>query len=178
MKSALLILDLDETLIYATGKGLEREPDFYCSQYAVYRRPYLNHFLKAVRETYQLAVWTSSSKEYMECVLASIFPKDFQFEFTWSRERCTRVFDLEHQTEAWVKDLKKVKRKGYSLDRILIIDDTQAKLRRNYGNLLRVREWLGSEDDDELRLLVTYLETIRSAESFRRIEKRGWRLEI
>jgi NLI interacting factor-like phosphatase len=41
----LLILDLDETLIYATEEPLQRVPDFIIGPYAVYRRPYLTEFL-------------------------------------------------------------------------------------------------------------------------------------
>ena len=176
MIPALLILDLDETLVHAAEQGLDREPDFYCVPYALYRRPYLEHFLEAVRRTYRLAVWTSSTRSYMECVLANILREELDLEFAWARERCTRVFDAEHQSVTWVKNLKKVKRTGYSLDRVLMIDDTPAKLRRSYGNLVRVRAWTGAADDDELRRLALYLDRICHAESFRRMEKRGWRL--
>lgn len=178
MTPALLILDLDETLVYATQRVLDREPDFYCDPYALYRRPYLTHFLEAVRHTYRLAVWTSSTRSYMECVLANILPEELALEFAWARERCTRVFDAEYQSVTWEKNLKKVKRRGDALDRILMIDDTPAKLRKSYGNLVRVQPWYGAADDDELRRLARYLNKICHAESFRQIEKRGWRLSL
>ncbi|MDQ4120460.1 MAG: hypothetical protein M3209_03335 [Acidobacteriota bacterium] len=37
----LLVLDLDETLIYATEEELERKADFRAGQYLVYKRPFL-----------------------------------------------------------------------------------------------------------------------------------------
>jgi RNA polymerase II subunit A small phosphatase-like protein len=111
----------------------------------------------------------------MECVVTNVFPSDLEFEFTWGRERCTRVFDAFSYSESWVKDLKKLKRRGYSLGRVLMVDDTPAKLRRNYGNLVRVTEWLGSPEDEELRNLGRYFVKIHSTPSFRAVEKRGWR---
>ena len=59
-----------------------------------------------------------------------------------------------------------------------MIDDSPEKLRRNYGNLVRVRAWFGDADDDELQRLALYLNKVCHAESFRRMEKRGWRLRI
>jgi len=41
----LLILDLDETLIYATETALDRPADFSVYGYHVYRRPHLDAFL-------------------------------------------------------------------------------------------------------------------------------------
>jgi RNA polymerase II subunit A small phosphatase-like protein len=171
----LLVLDLDETLIYGTDVVLSRKPDFQCSQYHVYRRPYLNEFLVRVKKLYRLAVWTSSTAAYTDCILSHAFPADVSLEFTWARERCTSAYDPETHGRTWVKDLKKLKAKGYSLDRVLVIDDTPTKLQRNYGNLVRVSEWIGDSGDEELLQLGEYLESIHQAPSFRGIEKRGWR---
>lgn len=41
----LAILDVDETLIYATKEKLIREPDFEVFDYRVYKRPNLNEFI-------------------------------------------------------------------------------------------------------------------------------------
>ena len=56
-----------------------------------------------------------------------------------------------------------------------MVDDTQKKLRRNYGNLVRVSPFEGDQRDEELLDLMTYLERIKGAENIRSIEKRGWR---
>ena len=42
----LLILDVDETLVFATEKELSRKADFIVFDYHVYKRPYLNQFLE------------------------------------------------------------------------------------------------------------------------------------
>lgn len=58
----LLILDLDETLIHGTEHPLERSPDFVVGPYAVYKRPGLSDFLCRMSESFDLAVWTSSTR--------------------------------------------------------------------------------------------------------------------
>ncbi len=54
----LIILDLDETLVYATEEPLEYAPNFVVGPYGVYIRPYLDEFLATVDELASVAVWT------------------------------------------------------------------------------------------------------------------------
>ncbi len=171
----LLILDLDETLIYATDETVSgAKEDFCVGSYAVYRRPGLEEFLDLCFRYFKVAVWTSSSKSYAEEVVGEVF-KGRTLEFVFSRGRCVRSFDHELLEPIWIKDLKKVKRKGYSLQDIIVVDDTPAKLRRNYGNLVRIRPFEGDYEDQELKYLSRYLLDLREAKNIRRIEKRGWR---
>lgn len=174
----LLILDLDETLIYATESSLHRDPDFRVGQYYVYRRPGLQAFLSHCAERFLLAVWTSSSPPYAARVVANIKPIGLDFQFVWARDRCTRRMDMETLEHEWLKDLKKVKRRGFALERVLVVDDTAEKLVRSYGNLIRVEPYLGSLDDQELPALSVYLDRIRDEPDYRRIEKRGWRVGL
>ncbi|WP_404786831.1 HAD family hydrolase [Altericista sp. CCNU0014] len=62
----LLVLDLDETLIYGTQDSLDRNPDFEVGPYSVYKRPELENFLSKVKTRFHLAVWTSSTRLYAE----------------------------------------------------------------------------------------------------------------
>jgi len=57
---------------------------------------------------------------------------------------------------------------------MIVVDDTPRKLERNYGNLVRITEWLGDLDDRELLLLIKYLTKLKDVENIRKIEKRGW----
>mmetsp|Transcript_25400 Transcript_25400/g.61179 ORF Transcript_25400/g.61179 Transcript_25400/m.61179 type:complete len:241 (+) Transcript_25400:103-825(+) len=200
-KPSLLILDLDETLIYACDdaakrRALEREgcePDFWAEGYAVFKRPHCSFFLKRARRLFgRVAVWTSAGSGYarlcacaVAClcvqslntdaipplpsqVIPHVFPTDEGFEvgeaggvgamlydarsrmwtpasqhavlcvgqqldFVWTAERVTRRYDPFLYTHYDVKDLRKVKRRGYALERVLIVDDTKRKAERNYG---------------------------------------------
>lgn len=124
---ALLVLDVDETLLHAA----EAEPmtpfDFRCGRYYVTLRPHLNKFLLACGKAFQLAVWSSSSADYLHAVLERAIPPDTALKFVWSRQRCVQCFDPEWHRQYFVKDLKKVKRRGYDLSRVLIVDDTPQK---------------------------------------------------
>jgi len=171
----LLILDLDETLIYGTEEPLDRPHDFRVAHYFVYRRPYLGEFLSAVSGWFDLAVWSSASHLYVAGVVSALFPDPTGLRFVWASNRCTRRFDPEWQDYYWVKDLRKAKRAGYPLERVLMIDDSPEKLERHYGNLLWVRPFTGQQEDTELRMVLPYLDSLRGAENLRTIEKRYWR---
>jgi len=171
----LLIVDLDETLIFASEQRMERDPDFICGLYSIYCRPYLNEFFQEIVTAFRFGVWTSATEDYMECVVNNIIPKEIKPEFIFGRQRCTQVFDPDTGEMKWIKNLKKIKNKGYSLDRVIVVDDTVSKLERNYGNLIEVSPWFGSEEDGELKKLSIYLNKISNVSSFRKIEKRFWR---
>jgi RNA polymerase II subunit A small phosphatase-like protein len=175
---ALLILDIDETLIHATEKKLDGEPDFMCYDYHVYRRPHLVEFLLECQENFDMAVWSSATEGYVERIVDNIFPAAIKLEFVWSRSRCTRKHEPETQDWRFVKNLRKVKRLGFDLNRMLIIDDDIQSACRNYGNVIYVQEFLGDPHDRELFLLKDYLKTLSDVENVRAIEKRSWKSEF
>lgn len=55
-----------------------------------------------------------------------------------------------------------------------MVDDTPEKLSKHYGNLVRVKEFNGQEDDSELMILMQFLSYLKSVDNVRKIEKRGW----
>lgn len=171
----LLVLDLDETLIHATERRLDRAPDFHVGPYAVYKRPGLEQFVSVVRQHFDIAVWTSSTRLYALPVVENIFPQDLDLKFVWARERCTMRFHPELHEYEWAKNLSKLKRKGFDLAQVLMVDDTPAKLARHYGNLVRVRPYFGDLADGDLDRLGVYLPSLADAPNVRRIEKRFWR---
>ncbi len=173
--SILLILDIDETLVYASEKRLAQEPDCRVGPYFVYVRPYLQEFLQSCNEHFRLAVWSSSSADYLKAIVTAILPNELKLEFVWGRERCIQRFDGELQEIYYVKDLKKVRRLGFHLDRMLILDDTPKKVERNFGNAISAKRYFGDPDDSELLHLSRYLKALASVPNVRCVEKRGWR---
>jgi RNA polymerase II subunit A small phosphatase-like protein len=183
--TTLLILDLDETLIHARETPLDRAEDFRVFNYFVYVRPHLERFLTECAARFRLAVWSSASDDYAAEVARRIFPPTLGPEFVWGRSRCTYSADTRRVQEEgyldpgshynYVKKLHKLKRKGYRLERILIVDDTPAKCIHNYGNAIYVKEYEGREPDEELLHLGRYLATLADAVNVRTLEKRHWR---
>ena len=170
----LLILDLDETLIHAAEDPLEREADFIFEQYHVYKRPFVDEFLAFVRQYFLVGVWTTAGSDYAKAIVKATFSSNYPLQFLWSRERCTRACNPHLMEHYFIKNLAKLKRKGYQLENILMIDDTPKKLERNYGNLIQITAWVGNQDDIELLLLQKYLLELEGEPNVRSIEKRGW----
>ena len=53
--------------------------------------------------------------------------------------------------------------------------DTLRKWEKSYGNVVIVREYLGGEGDDELRLLLQYFQELRQVQNVRAVDKSRWR---
>lgn len=174
---ALLILDIDETLLHATVQPLAHNPDCHIGPYEVYLRPYLAEFLEDTSRLFKLAIWSSSSPDYVQAIVSQIIPASVSLEFAWSRDRCITRIDPEWHSYYYVKDLRKVKRCGYDLNRTLIVDDTPRKVERNFGNAIYVTPWFGdNRHDNELQRLAAYLPKLCREQNLRRIEKRNWKI--
>ena len=95
MLKKLLILDLDESLVFATKVKMPQAEDFRVGQYFVYKRPGLDAFIAFCFDYFKVAVWTSSHSTYAKEVIERIFERPEQLEFVWARERCTWRSDHE-----------------------------------------------------------------------------------
>lgn len=175
MDRHLLVLDLDETLLHATEAPLRRAPDLVVPPFFIYRRPGLAHFIAAAHRHFDLAVWTSSSPRYAAAVCQALFDDPSVLSFVWAGDRCTPTRDFDEGTVTQSKRLAKLRKKGYDLDRVLVVDDSPEKHTRNYGNLVQIAPYLGDEHDAELAYLGEYLEELARAPNVRVIEKRLWR---
>jgi RNA polymerase II subunit A small phosphatase-like protein len=185
----LLILDLDETLIHATATKQGDDFAFQIYHYYVYKRPGLDAFIANCAEKFQLAVWSSASDDYVAEVVKRIFPADVELAFVWGRSRCTPLvlpqideygyYNLDGSSHyEYAKLFKKVRRLGFDINRVLIVDDTPDKVRNCYGNAIYPTPFLGNPDDEELAMLTHYLDSLKATENIRSIEKRHWQLKF
>ncbi len=174
----LLIFDLDETLIHASEAELTRQADYTFDLYFIYERPYLREMLIDLSRHFILSVWSSAGDDYVAFLADKIKPSEVDFAFAWGNSRCTLRFDPESASYFNLKNLKKVKRKGFSLRRTLIVDNTPAKVSANYGNAIYIPDFTGDPEDQELLRLRDYLLLIKDKEDFTRIEKRSWKNKV
>ena len=175
-KRPLLILDLDETLIFGSERELDRPCDFRVGPFFVYERPYLGSFLDSTNEHFDLAIWSSATDGYVAGIASHLTKQQgVEWIFVWSRHKCVQRMDMEWLDTIYIKDLKKLKRLGYPKERILIVDDTRRKVSRNYGNAIYPSPFEGDINDDELKRLEKYLIRINGEPNYRKLEKRGWR---
>jgi carboxy-terminal domain RNA polymerase II polypeptide A small phosphatase len=188
-KTILLILDLDETLIHASREELRADFDFKIWHYFVYKRPFLDDFIRICSKNFTLAVWSSASDDYVEEIVKQIFPADIPLVFVWGRSKCTPIIspnvdlygyhnmDISTGYE-YAKLLKKTKKFGFGLEKTLIVDDTPLKVANAFGNAIYPKMYEGEKDDDELVHLAQYLLTLKDVENVRKIEKRGWQKSV
>jgi len=171
----LIILDLDETLLHADGtnRATPNPCDFTFETYRVWLRPGLEPFLKSLSNWADLAIWSSSTDDYLAAMLTH-FPWQPDWRFLMYRDHCTLRRNPELDSWTFTKNLDKLPRLGYSLDRILIVDDSPEKIPRHYGNLVPMPPFFGDPADPYLPLLASYLPSLAHLPTIRRIEKRQW----
>ena len=174
MDPLLVVLDIDETLVHACRRRVGRRPDFWVSSYAVHKRPFVDEFLAHVMDNYQVALWTSSSPGYAHPLVKKLVSEPERLEFVWCSDRCTVRRDPATREYYWSKKLAKLKRLGFALERIVVVDDSPEKHRQNYGNLIRIEPYEGDPTDRELLRLIPYLQELAEEPNVRRLEKRGW----
>lgn len=174
----LLLLDLDETLYFASETRLDRAEDFILDRYFVYLRPHLQPFLSFCLSAFDVAIWTAATEDYAQAMVAKLFGSAATVAFVWSRARCGYRLSYESQQEYWLKDLKKLSRQGYDLRQVIAVDDTPLNFKRSYGNLVTVKRYKGQADDNELELLTKFLERLRLEPNVRAVEKRNWRAMV
>lgn len=180
----LVILDIDETLVYATKNHLDIPYDFKLDDFFVYKRPYLDRFIRYIDNNFPFAIWSSASDNYVDEMTKKLGLHE-KVKFCWARSKATykkpSIFDAEGNLNInfvdhhfFVKRLKKVKKLGFDLNQVLIIDDTPYKSQENYGNAIIVNEFKGNKGDNVLLKLMEYLKTLKNADNVRVIDKRFW----
>lgn len=179
MKKILLILDIDETLIYATKNCIEnKEEDFRVADYYIHKRPFLDDFLNNSAKYFNIAIWSSASDDYVTEIANNICPDSIDLKFVWGSSKCTHNFNSALGEVSYIKNLKKIKKLGFDISKIIIIDDTPEKSSKNYGNAIYPKPFTGDSMDDELQLLSQYLHKLKDVDNVRNIEKRGWKSKI
>ena len=181
----LVILDIDETLVYATKNQLDIDHDCELDDYFVYKRPHLGKFIDYIDKNFRFAIWSSATDDYVNEMTKKL-EVDEKAIFCWARSKATfkkaspidsegnlNLDSMDHHF--FVKRLKKVKKLGYNLERILIIDDTPYKSKENYGNAIYISEFKGDKKDNDLLKLTEYLTTLKHVHNVRQIEKRNWK---
>ncbi|ORX40069.1 HAD-like domain-containing protein [Kockovaella imperatae] len=186
-----LILDLDETLIHSTarplsyaasagggllglsfgglfGKGRRREGHTVevvlrgrSTTYHVYKRPYVDHFLKKVASWYTLVIFTASMPEYADPVIDWLDGGRGLFAKRLYREDCCLT-----QPGSYVKDLSLVEP---DLSRVCFMDNSPISYMWNKANALPVEGWTSDPNDEALLHCIPVLDSLRFVNDVRRV---------
>jgi TFIIF-interacting CTD phosphatase-like protein len=144
----LLILDIDETLVFVDNKYFFKpykklEPDFEIFTYFGIKRPFLDQFLRDISKKYDLALWTSGSKEYAEKINELIFkPLKIKVKFIFSNED---LFKGQKDLDIVIDNFPE-----YSKKDILVIDDNKEYFTNDLTNLITIKKFHGNQNDQEL----------------------------
>jgi TFIIF-interacting CTD phosphatase-like protein len=173
-KKPLLVLDLDNTLIYCHEKPY-REAQLTTPHGHVSFRDGLIEFIKEVSIDYDLLVWSNSGPEYVKDMLSLFWPNEVPLvDVFFSTD--SRIKASEGMGFPFFKDMKAICKRHpeYNLSKIVGVDDKPETYSANYGNVIAVHPFTG-EPDNELQQLSGFLKSLCKKENFRKIEKRYWR---
>ncbi|KAF8299042.1 putative TFIIF-stimulated CTD phosphatase [Trypanosoma cruzi] len=117
-KKYTLVLDLDETVVYARNGPL-------------YARAYLRDLLRSIKDEFEVIVWTAGEREYAKNILEEI-----------NQDHIIQHLIYRHKTwfssEDYTKDLKKL---GRNIDYVIIVENTPDCVRANPQNGIIVEDF-------------------------------------
>ncbi|KAG2754710.1 NIF-domain-containing protein [Suillus brevipes Sb2] len=180
-----LVLDLDETLIHSTSKpighlssssgllGFGRRNKGHTVEvvlggrstlYHVYKRPFVDYFLRKVSAWYTLVVFTASMQEYADPVIDWLDAGRGILARRLFREAglsCTQL-----PNGSYIKDLSVVEQ---DLARVCLIDNSPVSYRGNEANGIPIEGWTHDPLDEALLDLLPILDSLRFTGDVRRV---------
>lgn len=151
-----LVLDLDETLVHSSFKPVP-DADFIVpveiegTVYNVYvlKRPFVDEFLTAVAEDYEVVIFTASLSKYANPLL-DMLDKNRVVSHRLFRESCVM------HGQAYVKDMSKLGRK---MKDIIIVDNSPLSYAFQPTSAIPITSWFEDRTDRELKELIPVLRT-------------------
>jgi len=185
-KKKIIVFDLDETLIHATKNKLEIKEDFRYEDYYIYQRPFVQEFLSECSKLCPIAIWSSADDDYVISISKQLIKGSIELDFIWGRSECwMKIIKVEDENTGLkrkeyqnIKPLEKIRRKGFKMDNLLIIDDSLYKVKDNPDNYFIIEAFEGNQEDKELKLLLSYLKIIIEEDSFKSIDREKWKERI
>ncbi|KAI0347089.1 NIF-domain-containing protein, partial [Trametopsis cervina] len=182
-----LVLDLDETLIHSTsrpmyntasGTGILSSLGFgrrdkgvgytvevvlggRSTVYHVYKRPFVDYFLRKVSAWYTLVIFTASMQEYADPVIDWLDAGRGILGRRLFRESCTQL-----PNGSYTKDLSIIEQ---DLSRVCLVDNSPICYSMNESNGIPIEGWTNDPHDEALLDLLPVLDSLRFTSDVRRV---------
>ncbi|KAH9966035.1 NLI interacting factor-like phosphatase-domain-containing protein, partial [Russula dissimulans] len=175
-----LVLDLDETLIHSTSRplpaagirglfGARRAASHTVevvmggrsTLYHVYKRPFVDFFLRKVSAWYTLVIFTASMQEYADPVIDWLDAGQGILRRRFFRESCTQL-----PNGSYTKNLALVEQ---DLSRICLVDNSPICYSVNEMNGIPIEGWTHDLSDEALLDLLPVLDSLRFTSDVRRV---------
>ncbi|KAJ3764123.1 NLI interacting factor-like phosphatase [Lentinula raphanica] len=178
-----LVLDLDETLIHSTsrpinitsssglfGFGARKGGPGHVVEvmlggkstlYHVYKRPFVDFFLRTVSGWYTLVIFTASMQEYADPVIDWLDAGRGILGNRLFRDSCTQL-----PNGSFTKDLSIIEA---DLARVCLIDNSPVSYRVNEANGIPIEGWTNDPSDEALLDLLPVLDSLRFTSDVRRV---------
>ncbi|TFK43581.1 HAD-like domain-containing protein [Crucibulum laeve] len=183
-----LVLDLDETLIHSTsrpiasaggsGSGLfglgplsrrnkgaghmvEVVLGGRSTLYHVYKRPFVDFFLRTVSGWYTLVIFTASMQEYADPVIDWLDAGRGILVHRLFRDSCTQL-----PNGSYTKDLSVIEA---DLSRVCLVDNSPISYKVNEANGIPIEGWTHDPSDEALLDLLPVLDSLRFTSDVRRV---------
>lgn len=178
-KKKCLVLDLDETLVFAhneyTDNNYDEAIDLYVGdgkthRILVYYRPFLREFLDYVSPKWEIGIFTSSSSIYANAILQRIDPDNKYFDFRLFKSACYR--DCNNHL---VKDLDLLGNRP--LKDTVLVDNSLDAVIYQLDNCVPVLSYYGDHNDRELVELAKYLDLLYEQDDVRALNQKYFQLK-
>lgn len=182
-----LVLDLDETLIHSTSRPMphsaggsgffglrafgSRKPGTghvvevmlggRGTVYHVYKRPFVDFFLRTVSGWYTLVIFTASMKEYADPVIDWLDAGRGILGNRLFRDSCTQL-----PNGSYTKDLSIIEP---DLARVCLVDNSPVSYKVNEANGIPIEGWTHDPSDEALLDLLPVLDSLRFTSDVRRV---------